>query len=319
MAVASDSQSLCAQIPYYIGALFVVYCVVRLLLSLYRGICGHFLRPTINFKSFGSWAVVTGATDGIGKAYAEQLAKSGMNIMLLSRSMEKLKAVAADIQSQYHVQTKCIAADYTKTDIYEAISADLKTLDIGVLVNNVGMGFEHPEFFSNLAIDTIKDMVNVNMMSVAMMTRIVIPALLEKHKGVIINVSSATAALPPALFSVYAASKAFVTSFSEALEYECRGTGVIVQNIAPFYVATKLSKERPRFTVPTATRYVQEALKTVGHLAATHGAVIHDVQGYVISLIPRCILSMVTFSVLKGLRARVLKKKQQKAAESKKE
>jgi len=319
MAVASASQDLCVQIPCYIGALFIIYCIARLVLSLYRGICGHFLRPTINFKSFGSWAVVTGATDGIGKAYAEELAKSGMNVMLLSRSPEKLKAVAADIQSQYHVQTKFIAADYTRTDIYGAIEADLRTLDIGVLVNNVGMGFEHPEFFSNVAIGTIKDMVNVNMMSVAMMTRIVIPALLEKHKGVIINVSSATAMLPPALFSVYAASKAFVTSFSEALEYECRGTGVIVQNVSPFYVATKLSKERPRFTVPTATRFVQDALKTVGHLTATNGAVIHDIQGYIISFIPRYVLSKVTFSVLKSLRAKVLKKKQQKAAESKKE
>jgi len=319
MAVATSSPCMCTQVCSYVGAVVILVFIGRLLLSLYRGIRAHFLNPTLNFKSFGSWAVVTGATDGIGKAYAEELAKSGMNVMLLSRSAEKLKAVAADIQSQYKVQTKYIAADYTGADIYGAIQADLNTLDIGVLVNNVGMGFEHPEYFSNLAISTIKDMVNINMMSVAMMTRIVMPSMLEKHKGVIINVSSATAILPPALFSVYAASKAFVTSLSEALEYECKGTGVIVQNVAPFYVATKLSKERPRFTFPTPTRYVKEALKTVGHLEATHGAVVHDVQGYIVSLVPRWILSKVTFSVLKGLRAKVLKKKQQKAAESKKE
>jgi len=212
-----------------------------------------------------------------------------------------------------------MAADYSTTDIYGAIEADLSTLDIGVLVNNVGMGFEHPEFFSNLSMNTIKDMVNINMMSCAMMTRIVLPSMMKKHKGVVINLSSSTAILPPALFSVYAASKAFVNSFSEALEYECRGSGVIVQNVAPFYVATKLSKERPRFGVPTPTPFVKEALKTVGHMADTHGAVVHDVQGYIVSLVPRWVLSKVVFSFLKNLRARVLKKKAAKAAESKKE
>jgi len=318
MAVASNSQGWCTLIPCYVGAAFIALCVVRLLLSLYRGIRAHFSRP-INFKSFGSWAVVTGATDGIGKAYAEELAKSGMNIMLLSRSQEKLKDTAADIQSQYKVQTKWMAADYSKTDIYGAIEADLSTLDIGVLVNNVGMGFEHPEYFSNLSVNTIKDMVNINMMSVSMMTRIVLPSMMKKKQGVVINISSSTAILPPALFSVYAASKAFVMSLSEALEYECRGTGVIVQDVAPFYVSTKLSKERVAFTVPTPTRYVKEALKTVGRMSATHGTIIHDIQGYIVSLVPAWILSKVTFSVLKSLRAKVLRKKALKAAESKKE
>ncbi|KAJ8951942.1 hypothetical protein NQ318_013609 [Aromia moschata] len=99
----------------------------------------------VNLRETGKWAVVTGATDGIGKAYAELLAKKGLKIVLISRTQSKLDDVAKEIEQKYNVETKTIAANFTNTTvIYSEIDKQLTGLDIGVLVNNVGMSYPPP-------------------------------------------------------------------------------------------------------------------------------------------------------------------------------
>ncbi|RXM96696.1 Testosterone 17-beta-dehydrogenase 3 [Acipenser ruthenus] len=93
------------------------------------------------FSSLGEWAVITGGTDGIGRAYAFELAKRGMNIVLISRTLEKLNKVAKEIEDDTGRSVKVIASDFTREDIYENIEDNLKGLDVGILVNNVGMLF----------------------------------------------------------------------------------------------------------------------------------------------------------------------------------
>ncbi|XP_056662747.1 17-beta-hydroxysteroid dehydrogenase type 3 isoform X5 [Monodelphis domestica] len=95
--------------------------------------------PKSFFRSMGEWAVITGAGDGIGKAYAYELAKRGLNIVMISRTLEKLQAVAKWIEKTTGSQVKVIQADFTKDDIYENIKENLQGFEIGILVNNVGM------------------------------------------------------------------------------------------------------------------------------------------------------------------------------------
>lgn len=127
----------------YFGLAIFAYAVVKLTYKVLSNL-GVFLFNIggVNVKSYGKWAVVTGCTDGIGKAYAEQLAKRGLSIVLISRTLEKLNEQAKELQDRFKVETKVIAADFTEPNsIYPNIRTQLADLDIGILVNNVGMSY----------------------------------------------------------------------------------------------------------------------------------------------------------------------------------
>ncbi|KAG8431607.1 hypothetical protein GDO86_017975 [Hymenochirus boettgeri] len=128
-----------------IGALTVCYLAVTLGWQLIRGFRVHFLSSwwKSDLRQYGNWAVVTGATDGIGKSYAEELARRGLNIVLISRSMEKLQRVAKEIEQQSGRKTKIIQADFTGGDeVYTPIEKGIKAVSIfSIAVNNVGMKF----------------------------------------------------------------------------------------------------------------------------------------------------------------------------------
>merc|ERR1719450_829776 len=94
-----------------------------------------------DLKKYGSWAVVTGATDGIGKAIAKQLAKRGINIVLISRSSDKLTTVAEELVT-FNVQVKTITYDFSDANNYGQIAEEIEDLDIGILVNNVGISYD---------------------------------------------------------------------------------------------------------------------------------------------------------------------------------
>ncbi|XP_040266594.1 very-long-chain 3-oxoacyl-CoA reductase [Bufo bufo] len=261
----------------------------------------------------GKWAVVTGATDGIGKAYAEELAKRGMSIVLISRSQEKLDDVSKSIREKFKVETKVIAADFGKpAEIYDRIEAGLKGLEIGVLVNNVGISYEYPEYFLEIPDldNTLDKLITINITSVCKMTRLVLPGMLERSKGVILNISSASGMYPVPLLTVYSATKAFVDFFSRGLHAEYKSKGVTVQSVLPFFVATKMSKVRkPTWDKPSPEDYVRSALNTVGLQTQTNGYLAHAIMGWVTgSLLPLCIAMKLTMNMNKGLRARFLKR-----------
>uniref|UniRef100_A0A8I4A5K2 17beta-estradiol 17-dehydrogenase n=1 Tax=Callithrix jacchus TaxID=9483 RepID=A0A8I4A5K2_CALJA len=122
------------------GLLVCLACLVkcvrfsRCILLNYWGVL-----PKTFLRSMGQWAVITGAGDGIGKAYAFELAKRGLHVVLISRTLEKLQVIGAEIEQTTGSSVKIIQADFTKDDIYEDIKEKLTGLEIGVLVNNVGM------------------------------------------------------------------------------------------------------------------------------------------------------------------------------------
>ncbi|XP_051916474.1 very-long-chain 3-oxoacyl-CoA reductase-A [Hippocampus zosterae] len=231
----------------------------------------------------GKWAVVTGATDGIGKSYAEELARRGFAIVLISRSQHKLDDVARSLEDQFGVETKTIAVDFGKTNIYPSIEAGLSGLEIGVLVNNVGVSYPYPEYYLHIPdLDNfITNMINVNMTSVCQMTRLVLPRMADRSKGVILNISSASGMYPVPLLTIYSATKAFVDFFSRGLQEEYRRQGIIIQSVLPFFVATKMTRIRkPTLDKPTPERYVAAELNTVGLQSQTNGYFPHAVMGW---------------------------------------
>ncbi|XP_073765321.1 17-beta-hydroxysteroid dehydrogenase type 3 isoform X2 [Danio rerio] len=234
--------------------------------------------PEAFFTSLGKWAVITGGSDGIGRAYAEELSKQGMSVIIISRNQEKLDRAAKKIELNTGGKVKVIAADFTKDDIYGHITENIEGLDIGVLVNNVGI---LPSQIPCKLLETsdleerIYDIVNCNVKSMVKMCRIVLPGM-QQRRGVILNVSSGIAKIPCPIYTLYAASKVFVERFSQGLQAEYISKGVIIQTVAPFGVSTAMTgHQKPDMVTFTAEEFVRSSLKYLKTGDQTYGSITH--------------------------------------------
>ncbi|XP_053150934.1 17-beta-hydroxysteroid dehydrogenase type 3 isoform X3 [Hemicordylus capensis] len=229
-------------------------------------------------QSMGEWAVITGASDGIGKAYSFELAKYGFNIVLISRTLEKLQKVASEIEQTTGRKVKIIQADFTQRDIYHKIEQSLQGLEIGILVNNVGMlPTPIPCRFLN-APDNDEDVINCNNISLIKMTQIILKQMVPRQKGFILNISSAFGTFPCPMYTIYSASKAFIYTFSKALQVEYKEKGIIIQVMTPYGVSTQMTMySKPSFINKKAEEFARESLDYVTFGDETFGCLAHEI------------------------------------------
>lgn len=181
--------------------------------------------------------LVTGASGGLGESFARALAAHGSDLVLAARSGDKLTAVAQQLHAEHGVDVVVLVADLSApgagTKLYAEATADGA---IDVVVNNAGFAI-HGDVVDNDA-DELSQEVAVNVATVVDLTRAALPEMLSRSRGAIINIASTAAFQPLRGMAVYAATKSFVLSFTQALAAECRGTGVEILAVCPGPVAT---------------------------------------------------------------------------------
>lgn len=279
-----------------VGLGIITWTILDALWELMIGVKAHILPRIKSNKidlidKFGTWAVITGSTDGIGKAYAKELAKKGLNLVLISRNVNKLKQVASEIEIEYGVKTKIIVADFSKGQIvFSNIEDELKDIPVGILVNNVGKQYTYPMYLDEVPQQELWDILNINIGATTLMTRMIVPQMQKRQKGAIVNVSSSAELQPLPLMTIYAASKVFVKSFSEALRYEYQKDGITVQHLSPLFVNTKMNSftfrlQESSLFVPNAETYAHNAVNTLGVVDHSTGYWAHGLQ-YFFTVIP---------------------------------
>ena len=272
----------------------------KVVFDLVTGIHARFLRAEKDLTKYGSWALVTGATDGIGKAYAFALAQRGLNVVLVSRTESKLQEVKKELEAKYPTcQVMVVAADMGNitADIKQNLEKVVNGIDLGVLINNVGVSYPFPMYYHELKDEDVSSLVNLNVHATNIMTRIALPKMVEKKRGCIVNISSFAGEAYSPLLSGYNGAKSDITNMTASLAAEYASKGIHFQAQTPLFVATKLAKQRASFTVPEPRAYVAAAMKAIGYETVTSPFWMHAVMTYIAKALPSFIMNKVAMNM----------------------
>lgn len=183
-------------------------------------------------------ALVTGASSGIGHAFCQQLAREKWRLVLVARRAERLEAIAKQLEQEHGAEVEVFPADLTSAGELASVEGLLATdPTLELLVNNAGFGTSGA--FAGLDPDREESEIRLNVLALVRLARAALPGMIERGRGGVINVSSMASFTPLPFTTTYAATKAFVTSFSEGLYEELRGTGVTVQALCPGFTRTE--------------------------------------------------------------------------------
>ncbi|KAF2859638.1 estradiol 17-beta-dehydrogenase-like protein 12-b [Piedraia hortae CBS 480.64] len=256
-----------------IGCLYIgskILSFLRLLLSVYV-LPG---RRIADNAPKGSWALVTGASDGIGKEYALQLAKLGYNILLVSRTQSKLDAIVSDLKKGSSIDAKAFAMDFAanQDEDYQKLKAIVDSLNIGILVNNVGQSHRIPVPFAETESREMRDIITINCQATLRVTQLVLPGMMKRRQGLILTMASFGGVLPTPLLATYSGSKAFLQYWSSALASELAEYNIRVELVQSYLITSAMSKiRRASWMVPTPRTFVQFVLKKIGRSGGAQG------------------------------------------------
>ncbi|XP_060787896.1 17-beta-hydroxysteroid dehydrogenase type 3 isoform X2 [Neoarius graeffei] len=261
------------------GACVVLFWLAHMFMMLATRVCWPI--PGNFFTSMGKWAVITGGSEGIGRAYADEFARCGLNVVIISRSKEKLDRAATDIEVKTNRNVMVIVADFTKDDIYGGIKESIQGLDIAILVNNVGI---LPSKIPNRLLETIHleekihEVINCNVKAMVKMCHIVLPGMVERRRGIILNISSGVSKIPFPMYTLYSASKVFVQQFSQGLQAEYKSSGILIQSVSPFGISTAMTDyQKPSMITFTPEEFVRSSLMYLNAGEQTYGSVNHAI------------------------------------------
>jgi short-subunit dehydrogenase len=255
----------------------------------------------------GKTALVTGASSGLGVDFARELAGLGCNLVLVARREDLLKQVQAELQ-QGGVKVSIVTLDLSAPDAPRALHdlVRLQNLEVDVLVNNAGFGLFGQEL--ELPWDKVRQMLQLNMLTLTELSRLFARDMVKRGRGYIMQIASTGAYQPTPTYAAYSATKAYVLSYGEALNYELRGTGVSCTVISPGVTATeflKVSGQKPtwyhRMTMMTSAEVARAGVRKM--LARRGSAVIGFVNwlaAFSVRLTPRPLAAAIGYQLMKN-------------------
>ncbi|HMJ09223.1 MAG TPA: SDR family oxidoreductase [Pyrinomonadaceae bacterium] len=252
--------------------------------------------------------LITGASSGIGEAFAHRLAEEGQDLVLAARSEDKLRSICDELSAKHKIAANYIAVDLTQPDAAGRLYRETEEngLEVDFLINNAGVGSMGD--FATLELEKELEMIDLNVRSLVALTHLYLPKMRERRCGTIINVSSAASFQPLPFMATYAATKAFVSSFTEAIAEENRPFGIHIMALCPGSTKTSFFSnagiERPiqvkgQQTVDDVIETAMAALD--GHKAKVVSGWVNYLSAAATNLVPN---SLITRVVGKALRSK---------------
>mmetsp|Transcript_20880 Transcript_20880/g.39189 ORF Transcript_20880/g.39189 Transcript_20880/m.39189 type:complete len:342 (-) Transcript_20880:1477-2502(-) len=203
----------------------------------------YYLPPTPLRAQDGEYAVVTGASRGIGKAMAEELASRGWSVALVARSRDAIESLSKKLEETYKVGCVAISADLAREEGVATVVKRLKEekLRVSLLVNNAGVSSR--DHLATVSVSKMETMLNLNVLGTTRLTRALLSKMLAQRRGRVLFVSSITGISPQPCQAVYAATKAYISQFCASLRFELRNSGVQVSCICPGATVTNFAQE----------------------------------------------------------------------------
>ena len=246
--------------------------------------------------------LITGASSGIGLELARCFAAAGCRLVLVARKGNVLEALATELRKAYKIQAQVISTDLAHPDAPARLLAHLQSagLKVDVLVNNAGFGAQGK--FAELPLQRQLEMLQVNITSLTHLTGLLLPGMLERRRGGVLNVASTAAFQPGPGMAVYYATKAYVLSFTEALAEELAGTGVTVTAVCPGPTATNFGTAANMRTLGLVKKVSMsaEAVARQGHRGFRGGKVVvingfrNQFLAFLVRLFPRALVRKIT-------------------------
>jgi hypothetical protein len=258
-------------------------------------------RPPLR-ERYGDWALVTGASAGIGAAFARALAREGVSCVLTARREDRLRELAAELESRHGVKTRVVATDLATPGGAEELLRGAADLEIAILVNNAGVGGAGR--FDKLDPAWLRRMVELNCAAPVVLTRALVPAMVERRRGAVVFVGSVAGSQPLPFHSLYSATKSFDNLLGEALWAELRGTGVDCLSLLPGPTETdfqSIAKELPH-PGEQPEQVVENALAALGRQPSVISGWLNWLRANsAVRLTPRSVLALAAKQVFEKM------------------
>jgi len=262
-----------------------------------------------NFKEvYGDWALVTGASSGIGEVFCRKLAAAGMNVVLVARRKERLDKIAEELNAEHSIQTRVICADLSDENETKGVVSAVDDLEIGLLVNNAGI-MNTGNFLDNNLDDEIR-LIDTNCKSYIILTHGLGNKMKDRNKGAIVFLASLTAVSAISRWANYAASKGFDLQFAEAIDAELKDYHIDVLALCPGLTHTELVKIS-KFNNPmtmNAGVVVEIALKKLGKTNLVVPGIMNKINFFSTRLNARIMNTKIFSAVVKSTQDLELKK-----------